>query len=299
MLSYQEFYNIGLIYQKMNIKKICEIVLNLETGQKKVFSLKRDGVELYSTLNNVKSYTYLTKKISYNHVPFRGMRKAAQNAVLSNPQKHEISSYLYEFINCVINNTKNKDDLLPNLNTYFSNNSLGEFILKQSIAKGFFPTFTFRKKDVLPLVNTSKKLVIANPQEKTDVRFFPEAIIANTFAEQQITVKQISFNSENPSEILTKIISGGGNYVHDLTMTLSPYMNIQLDVKTGNNAYQMAKGILAPAPVLPDGTMYRVLCDKVEIFDRINEYRLEGLGVLAKKNDSYSLPYDVYALLIT
>ena len=193
--------------------------------------------------NNVKSYTYLTKKLSYNYVPSREMRKAAQNTVLNSVQKQEISSYLYEFISGVINKTNKKDDILPNLNTYFSNNSLGEFILKQSIAKGFFPTFTFRKKDVLPLVNTSKKLILANPLEKTDIRFFPEAIIANSFAEQQTTVQQISFNSEKPSEISTKMTYGGGNYVKDLTMTISPSMNMQVDVKTGNNAYIMANGI--------------------------------------------------------
>ena len=234
-----------------------------------------------------KTKTYLSKKILYNNIHKRGMRKAAQNTSLTISQKQEISSYLFSFIDKVINKTNKKEELLPNLIDYMKDNSLGEFVLKQSVAKGFFPKFTFKKKEALPFVDTSNKLAIINPMEKADVRFLPEAIIANQFAVTQENIQQISFNSENPSEVLAKTSYGGGNYVKDLKLVVKPSLaNIELDIKIGNNAYQMDNNLLGPIPLLPDDTVYMVLCNNIPELKNLNIKRIEKFYNLIKKDPS-------------
>ena len=256
-----------------------ERLVDAGVGEELLGSVSFSNFDLNQNYNRIyKTKTYLSKKISYNNIHKRGMRKAAQNTSLTISQKQGISSFLFSFIDKVINKTNKKEELLPNLIDYMKDNSLGEFVLKQTISKGFLPKFTFKKKEALPFVDTSNKLAIINPMEKADIRFLPEAIIANQFAEQQENIQQISFNSENPSEIIAKSSYGGGNYVKDLFLQIKSNskesFNFELDVKTGNNAYNNPNFILGPLPILPEGNVYSVVCNIPE-FSHLVELRLK------------------------
>jgi len=258
-----------------------------------------DGYDIAIMMPLYKKKYILNKHLRYNNIIKRYMRKAAGNTALTIAQKHDIAAYIYGFINGVIDKTNKKPEILPNVVEYFKDNSLGEHILKQSIAKGFFPKLTFFKKEVLPLVDNVSKISLQHINEKTDKKFLPEILLAAQFANAQQNIQGIIMNNEQPlATAVARTAYSGGNYVKDVMLQISsnPQTVIDIDIKIGNNAYNVPNGILGPCPLLPDGKKYSVLCDKTVYIAGIND---KQLNIIKKfSNDtllllSHNLPLDV------
>ena len=100
----------------------------------------------------------------------------------------------------------------------------------------------------------------------------PEILLAAQFAKAQQNIQGIIMNNEQPlATAVARTSYSGGNYVKDLMLQISsnPQTVIDIDIKIGNNAYNV-----------PNGFWAHVLCYLMEkniLFYAIRQYILPVL----------------------
>lgn len=156
----------------------------------------------------------------------------------------------------------NKFQFLDRTTKYCYDNTLGENITKQSILKGIFPRVSDTKINMYAAIKNdngdhlSNKVLVSNPQEKTDFRFLVEFKTAVEFSKTSPSIKEIVLNSEKPSQAI--INPTGSNKFPDVTVNINNFTRA-MDVKSGDNKNNVFANILAEIPYTENGQLYIIM----------------------------------------
>jgi hypothetical protein len=246
-----------------------------------------------------KSLVYLCCKEELPYKLIRRYMKSMSNNALTilkhSSRQERLVSHLQEFISIHFDNPlKSSTDLLDCTSKYILNPTLGENLIKQTIAKGFFPRASFRKESMVSALKNadtnalSEKVMIINPEEKSDARFLVETVTASRFCETSFTIKKVAMNSEKPSAFK---ISGSSNKYPDIDIQLDNIF-FSRDIKSGNRMEDTLGSILAEIPYSEDGTVYAIRNKQISL-EQIQERRLIELH----NNHQYGKLYPTVAAI--
>lgn len=246
-----------------------------------------------------KSLVYLCCKEELPYKLIRRYMKSMSNNALTilkhSSRQERLVSHLQEFISIHFDNPlKSSTDLLDCTSKYILNPTLGENLIKQTIAKGFFPRASFRKESMVSALKNadtnalSEKVMIINPEEKSDARFLVETVTASRFCETSFTIKKVAMNSEKPSAFK---ISGSSNKHPDIDIQLDNIF-FSRDIKSGNRMEDTLGSILAEIPYSEDGTVYAIRNKQISL-EQIQERRLIELH----NNHQYGKLYPTVAAI--
>lgn len=277
MIKYLQMFNINKsLYFLLGII----ILVNLIYYRLIVIRLPKDIPFTLSLLGCKIQGTYLIVPLKFT-VSTRFMRKMVQK-VLTENQKKGIAQTVKSFIenNFTGEKVKREDILIRNIE-FFKDPTCPEPILNQTIAKAIFSRMSWTKGLIAKTMGISNQIVVADPKEKSDVRFVVEIAIADQLAKQQGSIQNIIMNSEKPNN-MTAIISKGGNKYKDITVNLKINSVFELDIKSGNNAQEMLGGLLGNIRITENGTPYYILCDKPVTIERLQNTRMDYLNDISK-----------------
>lgn len=212
---------------------------------------------MYSTQKNIRNNFILVQHIHIRLIK-RTMKKMVQSTIESPGRKEALINNVYSFIKEVFDKPiTSKNDIVIRVSKYFLDPFTGENITKQTLSKGFFPRLSVSKKDFIsaikeidPAFDTSK-VIIDSPWEKSDFRFLAEYITTVRWVKSTPLIESVIMNSETPNKVFSE-------KKPDLTVTIKNKAPFSLDIKSGNNMYNVSKGFLGEIPYYETGKPYLI-----------------------------------------